>query len=542
MSARPGPVVLVVAPGMPGINTDTYLGRLPNIGVLYLAGALEAAGYEVVTLDRQYGNASPLKLAAEIHALRPSLVGFTLYDHTIRTTLQVVSILRWDYKGPVVVGGYTPTFHADDILRDCPDITYVVMREGEQAIVALAEHVNGERAIETVPNLVYRDGAEIRRNTEISLSDVAQVPWPRRNWDEPGDLTPLITRRGCLSRCSFCSMVPFYDKSYGPPVRWRQPKDVIDEVEHCLEKGAREFILYDDDFGMSTEAERTWCRALAAEIRERRLEFRWLIETRVMDVNRAGTLIEELMAVGMRHVSMGMESMLPRQLKLYNKGYTQADVFKAIERLDRVGVDYQTNVIFWDPWVTLAEAVEHVGLLEQIHIGRQLATANFPWFANVLTARKGTKLHTDLECAGLLRLEPGTFWDFRYDFVSTEVTTFHNGPFQDFTGRCRRLMPRPPALWIAVVQLEHQGEWQRASQLRQYATAISEIETAYLKALLVAAQAIGAAPDMRAALRPVHDEFLPRMRACGQLLESGAPGAPASDIVAQGPREVAHHG
>lgn len=540
MSTSAGPVVLAVAPGIPGSNTDTYLGRLPNIGVLYLASALEAAGYDVVTLDRQYTRASPLKLAAEILALRPSLVGFTLYDHTVRTTLQVLSILRWDYKGPAVVGGYTPTFHAEDILKTCPDVDYVVVREGETAIVALADHLRGARRIEEVPNLVFRDGDAIRANTEVPFGDVAQLPWPRRNWSEPGDLTPLVTRRGCLSRCSFCSMVPFYDRRFGPPVRWRKPVDIVDEIEHCLDHGAREFILYDDDFGMSTEAERAWCRDLVREIRRREVRFRWLIETRVMDVVRGRDLIEELISVGLRHVSMGMESMLPRQLKLYNKGYTQADVFESVEILERLGVDYQTNVIFWDPWVTLPEAVTHVTLLEQIRIGKQLATANFPWFANVLTARKGTKIHTVLQDAGLLRLEAGTFWDYRYEFVSPEVTAFHQGPFQDFARRCRRMMPRPSALWIAVVQLEHQGDWQKASLLRHYATSVSDIETEYLKELFRAAQHVGDVTVMRRALQPVHEEFTPRVQACGRILADGSLGSESS--MTHAPGQVAHDG
>jgi anaerobic magnesium-protoporphyrin IX monomethyl ester cyclase len=539
MKSSTGPVVLAVAPSMPGSDTDTFLGRLPNIGILYLASALEAAGYDVVTLDRQYSHASPLKLAAEIHALRPSLVGFTLYDHTVRTTLQVVSILRWDYKGPVVVGGYTPTFHAEDILACCPDVNYVVVREGEAAIVALADHLRGARRIEDVPNLVFRDGNAIRANGEIPLGDVSQLPWPRRNWSEPGDLTPLITRRGCLSRCSFCSMVPFYDKRFGPPVRWRRPADVVDEIEHCLDHGAREFILYDDDFGMSTEAERAWCSEWVSEIRRRHVRFRWLIEARVTDVVRGSALLEELMAVGLRHVSMGVESMLPRQLKLYNKGYKQADVFKSVEILEHAGVDYQTNVIFWDPWLTLAEAVEHVELLGQIHISKQLASANFPWFANVLTARKGTAIHTMLQDARLLRLEPGTFWDYRYDFISPEVRTFHGGPFEDFLRRCRRMMPRPSALWISVVQLEHRLEWEKASLLRQYATAISEIETRYLKELFVAAQTIGASTDMRRALQGVHNEFTPRMRACSGILADSSVEPKSSISHAQD--QIAHH-
>ena len=540
MSHTTGPVVLAVAPSIPGSDTDTFLGRLQNIGVLYLAAALEAAGVEVVTLDRQYSRDSPLKLAAEIIRLRPSLVGFTLYDHTIQTTWQVLSILRWDYKGPVVVGGYTPTFHARDILQTCPNVDYVVMREGEAAIVALVEHLRGRRAVEDVPNLVYRTAIDIRFNPEGRLGDVGELPWPRRDWSDDAPLTPLVTRRGCLSRCSFCSMVPFYDKQFGPPVRWRPPQDVVDEIEHCLEHGSDEFILYDDDFGMSTQAERTWCRELVGEIRKRNLHFRWLIETRVMDVVRGGSLVEELMSVGMRHVSMGMESMLPRQLKLYNKGYTQADVYKAIEVLERVGVDYQTNVIFWDPWLTMPEAIEHIELLEQIHIGNQLANANFPWFANLLTARKGTQIHTVLQEAGLLTLQPGTFWDYRYEFVSPEIKAFYYGPFQGFNRRSRRMMPRPSALWIAVVQLEHQGNLHTAALLRRYARTISETETAYLKQLFIAVHESSGLADSNAAAKSVHEEFTPRIQACGRMLAGVDLGPDAWPAPAKA--QVARHG
>jgi len=242
----------------------------------------------------------------------------------------------------------------------------------------------------------------------------------------------------------------------------------------------------------------------------------------------------------MRHVSMGMESMLPRQLKLYNKGYGQADVFKSVEILERAGVDFQTNVIFWDPWLTLPEAIEHIELLEQIHIGHQLANANFPWFANVLTARKGTQIHTVLQEAGLLTLQPGTFWDYRYEFVSPEIRTFYYGPFQDFTRRSRRMMPRPSALWIAVVQLEHQGDRHTAALLRRYARTISELETAYLKQLFLAVRDAGDGVDMKTVTRSVHEEFTPRIQACGRMLAGIALGPDAWSAPAKA--QVAHHG
>src|SRR5688572_29456473 len=98
-----GPVVLVVAPDTPlpfkGFSTKDFLGRMPNIGVRYLAAVLEARGARAVVLDRQHTAISPLRLASEINALKPSLVGFTLYDVTMPSTHATISLLRHAYKG-----------------------------------------------------------------------------------------------------------------------------------------------------------------------------------------------------------------------------------------------------------------------------------------------------------------------------------------------------------------------------------------------------------------------------------------------------------
>src|SRR5205807_2280382 len=109
--------------------------------------------------------------------------------------------------------------------------------------------------------------------------------------------------------------------------------------------------------------------------------------------------------------------------------------------------DFQTNVIFWDPWLTVGEAVEHVSLLEEIRIQDQLGSANFPFFAGVLVARRGTKLHTVLSAANMLRLRQGSFCDYEYDFADPAVAAYHRGPHLQFLQRVRAA-PRPPALWL----------------------------------------------------------------------------------------------
>ena len=517
MSQQNGPVVLAVAPdppSTPGYGIKDLLGRMPNTGILYLAAVLEQGGYSCVTLDEQHSEASPLQLAAEISGRNPSLVGFTLYDANTTTTLKTISILRLLYRGPIVVGGYTPTFHAEDILREWPQVDYVVVREGEQAIVTLMEHLEGKRPIEDVPNLLYRKENQICRNPEKSLQDVNALPWMRREWPEKADVTPIITRRGCMSRCSFCSMVPFYDTNLGPTVRARRPADVVDEIEHCISRGSTEFIFYDDDFGLSSKQEREWCTQFLQDIGRRALNFHWSVELRIADVIRGESLLRELCDVGLGHISMGMESMLPRQLKLYNKGYRQEDVFRGVEIAKTLPLDFQTNVIFWDPWSTMEEAVEHVALLDRIGVQDQLGSANIPLFSGVLLARKGTAVYSMLP---QLRLLPGSFCEYEYDFFDSQVAKFHDGPLQTFLGRVRQV-PRPQVLWRLVPRLEQAGRMDLAAAYRVYAKTVARAEFDYFRALVTTASRLNSREEMMSAAIRIRDEFAPRVDQCAALL------------------------
>jgi anaerobic magnesium-protoporphyrin IX monomethyl ester cyclase len=520
MTRRDKPVVLAVAPDPPsdsGWSVKQMLGKMPNAGIQYLAAVLEQNGYPCVTFDWQGSDRSPLELVNEILAKDPSLVGFTLYDATIDTTRHAISMLRLVYSGPIVVGGYTPTFHAEDILREWPDVEYVVVREGEAAIVALMEHLEKQKPIEDVPNLLYRKNGSIQRNPEKALQDVTQLPWMKREWPETGDVTPIITRRGCMSRCSFCSMVPFYDSTLGPLVRARRPGDVIDEIEYCLSNGATEFMFYDDDFGLSSKQEREWVGQFLNEVGRRGLNFHWSVELRIADVIRGESILRELCDVGLEHISLGMESVLPRQLKLYNKGYTQADVFKGVGIAKTLPVDFQTNVIFWDPWSTLSEAAEQLELMDQVGVQDQLGNANFSLFSGVLLARKGTKMFSMLSESGRLRLRPGTFCEYKYDFYDDQVAAFHSFPMWSFHKRARQVA-RPPVLWRAVPRLERAGKKELAAAYRAYAKAVTHAEFDYFRALVTTFCDMKSWENIKEVAEEIRDEFGPRIDKCANLL------------------------
>ncbi len=508
-STRKSPVVLVLP--LPAPKTASHLsdplGSWPGIAIEYLAAVLERAGYEVATLEWKGDRNSLTTLANRIVSVDPSLVGVSLTSANVELTEELLGLLRSRYAGPIVLGGYTATFHARELLSRWRQIDFVVLREGEEAIVRLMDHLLGKLTIEEVPNLAFRRGDEILLTEAAAPTDVQSIPWMRRIWPGRGDLTPLLSRRGCAYHCSFCSIHEFYDQRF-PSVRFRSPEDVAEEFIYCLERDpAKHIAFYDDNFGLCTREERQWAMRFVRALARRGVSFPFSLEARVTDVIKGKDLLPELRSVGLAFLSMGVESLLPRQLKLYGKGYGTADVFKAAGILDELGVDYQTNIIFWDPFSTIDEALEHVELLDRLGIQDQVLSSNLLFFMLSLIARPGTRIFSRLHAEEMLRPVGGSFYSWQYSFRDPDVRAFHSD------GTMGRLLcdlqgiARVPSLWLKLLSLQQSGRGREAGLLRAYGREVAHLDFSYFRALLGAFAWKGESGDRRQAVLETHREY-----------------------------------
>jgi hypothetical protein len=335
-------------------------------------------------------------------------------------------------------------------------------------------------------------------------------------------------------------MVPFYDRELGPVVRYRTVADVVDEIELCVEHARTDLMFYDDDFGLATERDRNWADQFADEIGRRGLRFQFGVELRVIDVIRGHAQLPALHKAGLSHMAIGMESLLPRQLELYKKGYKQEDVFKALRVLRDCPVHYQTNVIFWDPWTTLAEASEHLELLDGIGFQDQLASANYPFYAATLCARKGTAVHTRLIERGLLRRSTRSFYRYDYEFQDPETAMFHRHLLPDFLDRTRRTITRPPALWMLVPRLKFAGYDEVAEQLQRAGSTLARTEFEYFRRYVEMARTCRTCDPNAAAFQTLHVEMASRLAAVASAFPS-VPGSVLADLSSGSATITARH-
>ena len=226
----------------PPANSAWYHGkRLPPIGLMYVAAALEKAGFEVQMLDNYLMNKPASEVKAYILKVNPQIVGITCGSATYRPCVETSKAIKEALPNcKIVVGGWHASYLPETLLAN-PEIDYVVVGEGERAMVQLATCIlNGnEPACATIPGAACRRQGENILNQPKFIENLDEVPYPARHllqlelYDrtieflkaKPADVMSIS--RGCVFNCGFCET----RKLWGNMCRSFSPKRVIGEIQ-----------------------------------------------------------------------------------------------------------------------------------------------------------------------------------------------------------------------------------------------------------------------------------------------------------------------
>jgi anaerobic magnesium-protoporphyrin IX monomethyl ester cyclase len=155
---------------------------------------------------------------------------------------------------------------------------------------------------------------------QIADLDTLAPAWHLLDWSdyryniEPwGRMASVLTSRGCMMGCSFCSQRLFWRGEWRP----RDPVRVVAEMRHLVDTYAIQFITLIDAY--PTRDRERWERLLDLLI-EAKLGVSLLIETRVEDIIRDADLLPKYRDAGIIHVYLGAESSSDALLDSLNKG------------------------------------------------------------------------------------------------------------------------------------------------------------------------------------------------------------------------------
>ena len=106
---------------------------------------------------------------------------------------------------PVWVGGPEVSYEVEDFLTSHPEIDGVMIGEGEETFREVCDYYAGNRELDSIRGIAYRDNNGIRVTESRAIMDMSRIPFC---YDTMEDFSNRIiyyeSSRGCPFSCSYC--------------------------------------------------------------------------------------------------------------------------------------------------------------------------------------------------------------------------------------------------------------------------------------------------------------------------------------------------
>jgi anaerobic magnesium-protoporphyrin IX monomethyl ester cyclase len=344
--------------------------RTPLLSFCHLAASLRAGGHEVALLDASapFAPHDHATIAERIAAFAPDLVGLHLKTLHIQPAYALARDLADRFV--LVGGGPHATIVPDEPLAH--GFRWVIRGEGEDALVELADVVDGKRAAADVAGLSWRERGFTRHNptrpfnTELDrlAAPLAALDLFDPTWYDPlghgARIAPagLLSSRGCPAACTFCS-----NDVTGRRFRYRSAHEVAAEVALLSRHhGISAFSFFDDSFAVGKRRVRELCDALVAI----GSPVFWTCTAHPAHLDR--DVLADMKRAGCGGVDIGMESADPSMLIRIGKGVTVERVLDVLRWCNDLGIHTVVNLMFGWPDETDAELEATIAFLERASV------------------------------------------------------------------------------------------------------------------------------------------------------------------------------
>ena len=385
----------------------TGIRRQP-LGLLYIAAALNAAGYKPSLLNCHSGKNSIMELPSEFNYLKKYIDNtntelrfpFKNYTHygmswqeierQIKTspaelylisslfttyyeeTERVIELIRKHVKSAyIAVGGYHASLYPEYYLMDT-SADFVICGEGEIPSVELADSIKNELPFQNISGLVYRQDGVIVKNQVLSKPDIALLPYPTRDLLLERDFKvykkkfiSVIASRGCPNRCSFCTGKIIW----GDGRRERPAGDVMEEIEECLTKYGAQIINFEDDNIFPTKKRAHEFLELLIRGREKNNLFPELTAMNGISLEKVdGEIIHLMKRAGFNELNISLVTHSEDIQKNERRPFS-SEKFKTItESAKRCGMNVRGYFILGLPGQSLEEINETISFLRSIDV------------------------------------------------------------------------------------------------------------------------------------------------------------------------------
>jgi hypothetical protein len=328
------------------INGNTVRPPVNPLGLEYVGEHLLGAGVRVSVVDLSWEEQWRPALSRALSSEEPLAVGigFRNLDDCSSVTRtrflpwlgQLVAEVKRHTASPVVLGGVGFSIAPEAILR-ASKADLGIAGDGEDAALLLAACLQRGLDLSNIPNLVFREGQNVRCNPRSPVGLGFLQPPPRKLFDNPryqaeGAMVGVETKRGCPEPCIYCAD----PLAKGKRLRLRPPETVVREMANLAEQDVFWFHLCDSEFNLPPDHAKQVCRAiLEAGLQER---IRWYTYCAPLPFD--GELAGLMAASGCAGVNFGVDSLCDEQLRRLGRRHRLADVEELVRVLRKAGLNF----------------------------------------------------------------------------------------------------------------------------------------------------------------------------------------------------------
>ena len=210
-----------------------------------------SSDYDKEVLLREYTINQPKdEILKDIYGSGADVVCFSCYIWNISFVRELIRDLAKILPETAFwAGGPEVSYDAEKFLTEMPEMTGVLVGEGEKTFHDLLEYyIDGKGSLGEIRGIAYRNGEEIRHNGWRELMNLSEIPFVYEHLEEfENRIIYYESSRGCPFSCSYCL------SSIDKKLRFRDLELVKKELQFFLDHKVPQVKFVDRTFNCKHE-------------------------------------------------------------------------------------------------------------------------------------------------------------------------------------------------------------------------------------------------------------------------------------------------
>jgi radical SAM superfamily enzyme YgiQ (UPF0313 family) len=273
------------------------------------------------------------------------LIGFSnLASDGFYFSLLLARRIKQKTNTPLVFGGSFITLFGHLYPGILDYVDYMITGDGGEPLLKLIAYLNNEIPVSEVPNLIYKENAQLKINPKkcyplegVFPPDYTGLPVDLYRVPQYGNNMRVYYQlsRGCSGKCSFCSFRGGREK-----LEFKSYDKILRELKQLKEKNnSNSFIFCDNAINISNDFLEGLCNLFI----KNNLDISWLANARVDNFDRH--ILNKMKQAGCRALSFGIESGSDRILKMMNKESSFSEASQVLKEVFDAGIKNEISLI-----------------------------------------------------------------------------------------------------------------------------------------------------------------------------------------------------